>query len=127
MNSNLSNAVSRNVLPNPLPISSETDLNIRMVQVLTQLLKAHDPEKGFPKSMVDECLPTPLTAREYEILQLVYLGKSNKQIAQSLFVSVNTIKTHLSNLYVKLDVNSRIHAIIRLREILLLSRFKMAS
>lgn len=52
-----------------------------------------------------------LTSREYEVLQEMVLGKSNAEIADSLFLTVSTIKTHASNLFVKLDVKSRTQAI----------------
>lgn len=52
-----------------------------------------------------------LTAREYEVLQLLVQGASNAEIADKLFLSLSTIKTHVSNLFVKMDVKSRTQAI----------------
>ncbi|WP_262898768.1 helix-turn-helix transcriptional regulator [Dawidia soli] len=52
-----------------------------------------------------------LTAREYEVLQLMAKGCSNTEIAEALFLSLSTIKTHASNLFVKMDVTSRTKAI----------------
>jgi ATP/maltotriose-dependent transcriptional regulator MalT len=52
-----------------------------------------------------------LTSREYEVLQLMVKGYSNAEIAESLFLSLSTIKTHASNLFVKMDVPSRTKAI----------------
>jgi DNA-binding CsgD family transcriptional regulator len=52
-----------------------------------------------------------LTPREYEVLQLMVKGHSNAEIAESLFLSLSTIKTHASNLFVKMDVTSRTKAI----------------
>jgi len=52
----------------------------------------------------------PLSEREREILQLVSQGKSNKQIALDLFISVNTVKVHVSNVYEKIGVSSRTEA-----------------
>jgi ATP/maltotriose-dependent transcriptional regulator MalT len=52
-----------------------------------------------------------LTNREYEILLLVTKGHSNAEIAEFLFLSLSTVKTHLSNLYIKLDVKRRTQAI----------------
>ena len=49
----------------------------------------------------------PLTAREQEVLQLILSGKSNREIAQALFISENTVKTHARNIYSKYDVSSR--------------------
>lgn len=52
-----------------------------------------------------------LTSREYEVLQLIVKGLSNTEIAETLFLSVSTIKTHASNLFFKMDVKSRTQAI----------------
>jgi len=48
-----------------------------------------------------------LTGREYDVLQLVAKGYSNADIAANLFLSVSTVKTHVSNLLVKMDVKNR--------------------
>lgn len=48
-----------------------------------------------------------LTAKEQEILDLILAGKSNKEIASSLFIEVSTVKTHINKIYGKLDVKSR--------------------
>ena len=52
-----------------------------------------------------------LSKREYEVLKEVALGLSNQEIAKKLFVSESTIKTHVSNLLVKLNAKRRTHAI----------------
>lgn len=52
-----------------------------------------------------------LSTREYEILQLLARGCSNADMAGGLFLSLSTIKTHVSNLYFKMDVKSRTQAI----------------
>lgn len=52
-----------------------------------------------------------LTQREYEVLQCLTCGYSNAEIADALFLSVSTIKTHVSNLFVKMEVKSRTQAI----------------
>jgi DNA-binding CsgD family transcriptional regulator len=51
-----------------------------------------------------------LTRREYEILQLVAEGHSNAQLARMLWVTEQTVKFHLSNIYRKLDVANRTEA-----------------
>ncbi|WP_299258495.1 response regulator transcription factor [uncultured Aquimarina sp.] len=52
-----------------------------------------------------------LSKREYEVLCEIALGLSNKEIAKKLFVSESTIKTHVSNVLVKLDAKRRTQAI----------------
>lgn len=52
-----------------------------------------------------------LSTREYEVLQLLAKGYSNAEIARSLFLSVSTVKTHVSNLFFKMDVKSRTQTI----------------
>ena len=52
-----------------------------------------------------------LSNREYEVLQLISKGYSNADISKSLFLSVSTVKTHVSNLFKKMDVQSRTQAI----------------
>jgi DNA-binding CsgD family transcriptional regulator len=57
-----------------------------------------------------------LSKREYEILQLINEGLSNQQIADKLYVSENTIKKHVSNLFLKLDVERRTEAVKKAKE-----------
>lgn len=54
-----------------------------------------------------------LTLREQEVLDQLILGMSNKAIGEKLFLSVNTIKTHILSIYNKLDVNNRTQAAIK--------------
>lgn len=63
-----------------------------------------------------EQLVDPLTDREEEVLLRLFDGQSNKAIGQSLFVSVDTVKTHLKRIYAKLGVTSRNQAVERGRE-----------
>jgi len=55
----------------------------------------------------------PLSEREQEVLRLIAGGHSNQQIAQTLVVAESTIKTHLNNIYAKLNVNSRLQALTK--------------
>lgn len=59
---------------------------------------------------------TGISTREYEVLELMSRGMSNQEIADNLFVSLNTVKTHASNLYIKLDVKRRTQAVQRAKE-----------
>jgi len=74
----------------------------------------HVPLVSFDK--INKYLITPLTDREFDVIRLPYAGKTNQQIADALFIAMNTLKKHINNAYFKLDVNSRTTAIARLRE-----------
>jgi ATP/maltotriose-dependent transcriptional regulator MalT len=52
-----------------------------------------------------------LSKRELEILSFLAQGHSNQEIATKLFVSISTVKTHIQNLFEKLDVKRRIQAV----------------
>jgi DNA-binding CsgD family transcriptional regulator len=56
-----------------------------------------------------------ITGREREIIQKVIEGRSNAEIAQELFISLATVKTHLHNIYQKIDVDSRYDLLARVR------------
>jgi DNA-binding NarL/FixJ family response regulator len=75
------------------------------------------PHINFEK--INRHLITQISIREFDVLQLIYQGIPNRQIAEGLFVSANTVKKHINNAYIKLDVNSRSTAIARLRELML--------
>lgn len=61
-----------------------------------------------------------ISPREWEVLVCLAQGLSNEEIAQKLFVSANTVKTHLGNVYGKLAVNRRTQAIDKARSLGLL-------
>tara|TARA_R110000824_G_scaffold125051_3_gene283959 strand:- start:240 stop:665 length:426 start_codon:yes stop_codon:yes gene_type:complete len=52
-----------------------------------------------------------ISGRELEVLEALADGQSNKQIGRTLDISPNTVKTHVANLYAKLQVNGRVRAI----------------
>lgn len=61
-----------------------------------------------------------ISKREHEVLELMARGLTNQEIADKMFVSVNTIKTHSTNLFSKLDVKRRTQAIQKAKELLLI-------
>ncbi|WP_135480228.1 LuxR C-terminal-related transcriptional regulator [Candidatus Chloroploca mongolica] len=61
----------------------------------------------------------PLTERELDVLRLICAGKSNQEIADELFLALNTVKRHVNNLYGKLGVSRRAQAIIEARRLAL--------
>lgn len=61
-----------------------------------------------------------ISQREYDVLQLMSEGLSNQEIADKLFISLPTVKTHAANLYMKLDVKRRTQAVQRAKELQLI-------
>lgn len=61
-----------------------------------------------------------ITSREYEVLELIAKGFSNKEIAEDLFLSESTIKTHVSSLLVKLNAKRRTQAIQIAKKLLII-------
>ncbi len=74
-------------------------------------------EKSVYKAMADfqvnqdEINKLNLSSRELEVLQLMAQGLSNQEISERLFVSLNTIKTHSSNIFEKMEVKRRTQAV----------------
>jgi DNA-binding NarL/FixJ family response regulator len=68
--------------------------------------RAAAPQRAFPE----------LTEREEEVLSLVAQGRSNREIARQLFVSLKTVRNHVSNILLKLQVADRAQAVIRARD-----------
>ncbi|MBK3495527.1 response regulator transcription factor [Viridibacillus sp. YIM B01967] len=60
----------------------------------------------------DRPLHEDLTEREHEILQLIAQGKPNQDIADELFIAIKTVKTHVSNILSKLEVQDRTQAVV---------------
>ena len=68
----------------------------------------------------EEMTARSISKRELEVLELMSEGLSNKEIAERLFVSLNTIKTHSAKLFEKLEVNRRTQAIEKAKKLQLL-------
>lgn len=81
------------------------------------LIKLREESKraGFTEPTInfDAVNGSDLSKRELEVLREIAMGYTNKEIGEKLFVSENTIKTHLNNIYMKLEVNRRTQAISR--------------
>ena len=74
---------------------------------------------SHPQAKTDG-LVEPLTSRELEVLQLIAAGDSNRTIAGKLVITVSAVKKHTGNIFGKLNVNSRTHAVARARQLKLL-------
>jgi len=76
--------------------------------------------KGGANPMVahlEDGLPVFLSAREIEVLALIAEGKSNQEISAQLYLALNTVKRHAYNIYAKLEVKKRTHAVSRARQL----------
>ena len=80
------------------------------------LAPARVPASGSPQPLLN-----PLTERELEVLRLIAEGMSNQQIAAKLILAIGTVKFYASQIYSKLQVENRIQALARARELNLLS------
>jgi non-specific serine/threonine protein kinase len=70
-----------------------------------------------PVSKTQAALPNELTAREREVLQLLYAGRSNREIGGALFISERTAQSHVQHILDKLGVNTRTAAAARATEL----------
>jgi two-component system, NarL family, response regulator LiaR len=71
----------------------------------------HRGETVAPPALEAAPNGTPLSAREAEVLELICRGLSNLEIADQLFVSVNSVKTYVRQIYQKIDVSRRAQAV----------------
>lgn len=84
------------------------------VEYLTRLLDASAERETSSDS------PTVLSERELEILRLISSGLSNQEIADQLVIALSTVKSHVRQIFNKLNVNSRTQVLARARELSLL-------
>lgn len=92
----------------------ERDL-LSSVEIALFRHQQENDDKNLNKARLDQKAITPFTDTEFKIIQLLWEGLSNQAIANKLFVSVNTVKTHIKNIYDKMDVNSRNELLVKLR------------
>ena len=86
-----------------------------------RLLAAFPAEVSFQTAVsklpIDQSgLIEPLSERELEILQKIAEGLTNPEIANRLYLSLNTVKVHTRNIYSKLDVHNRTQAVAKARD-----------
>jgi LuxR family maltose regulon positive regulatory protein len=90
------------------------------VDYVSKILAAFETKKQRPDLPPNQGLVEPLSKRELEILALIATGLKNKEIAEQLFISLNTVLYHIKNIYNKLGVKKRTLAIIKARDLNLL-------
>ncbi|ADB49952.1 LuxR C-terminal-related transcriptional regulator [Conexibacter woesei] len=98
--------------------------------LLARTIRAGTAHRSFAGELLDAlehdgarplALPEPLSGREEAVLRCLPTMMSNREIATELYVSVNTVKTHLKHIYRKLDAADRREAVRRARELQLLA------
>ncbi|MCY1394320.1 HTH-type transcriptional regulator MalT [compost metagenome] len=89
---------------------------LQMREQLSQLLRAPATQSTRETRLLLE----PLTRREQDVLRRMADGQGNQQIADGLYISLSTVKTHINNLFRKLDANDRESALQVTRELKLL-------
>ena len=105
-----------------------TEAQTRLMTYADKLLKTFTDnapqlaitDKPVNSPVLQSSLLEPLSARELEVLHLIAEGLSNREIADRLFITINTVKKHTRLTFDKLDVANRTHAVARARELGLL-------
>ncbi len=81
-------------------------------ETLLERIRAGAPPRAAPSAAVAAPVEPPaLTEREVEVLRLLADGASSREIADSLFISVTTVRTHVQNILRKLEVHSQLQAV----------------
>lgn len=84
-------------------------------ELLDVIRTVHAGHRHLPAQIATEiafhAYDEPLTGREVDILRLIAVGEANKQVARNLGIAEETVKAHLKNIFAKLDVADRTHAV----------------
>lgn len=87
----------------------------KIISAIHEVMEGGGPMSAHIARMVIDSFKrnesSPLTRRETEILEQISTGKSRKRIAQELFIDLETVKSHIKNIYQKLNVHSKADAI----------------
>jgi DNA-binding NarL/FixJ family response regulator len=96
-------------------LEGEPALNRDLATELLWRLATKAPERLTEREPAD--LPEPLTPRELEVLRLLALGHTNRQVAKELVISLGTSKNHVEHIRVKLGASDRTQAVVRALEL----------
>jgi len=101
------------------PFNEKSLLTTLEIGLANYAMQANQIVPTLQLKQLNKHLISPISDREFEVISLIYAGKTNQQIAQELYISLNTIKRHINNVYTRLDVTSRSMAIAKMRELML--------
>ena len=110
-------------LADPVPelLERHTRRHTAHTDLISEILELRAGLEGTAVRQASESLPEPLTESETRVLRLLATDLSKREIGNELYVSVNTVKTHVKHLYAKLDVRTRREAVERARALGLLT------
>ena len=86
-------------------------------RLLRRLASEGEMRRGARDATENDYVVEPLTPRELEVLELMKLGRTNRQIAQDLVISLGTAKNHVEHIISKLGVSDRTQAVVRALEL----------
>lgn len=112
---------AKNTLPAGYIVKPFTDAGLFAALEVALFNHTQKNKQLFPdlnETIINGKLSSALTDREFDVVKLVYDGKTNNQVAEDLFISVNTVKAHIKNIHQKLDTDSRSTLIARLRQLM---------
>jgi DNA-binding NarL/FixJ family response regulator len=101
------------LLAGAIAIVFDTDVERALVATARATLAG---QLAVPRALTRQIAPRALSHREKEILTLVVLGLTNRQIADRLYLAESTVKTHVSSAFRKLDASSRAEAAARIQD-----------
>lgn len=93
------------------------EIDVLRANINTKIVDDNKSDVIEIQKNINSFLSNPLSERELEVLEELSKGKTNKEIGETLFVSVNTIRTHLNKIYEKLDVSNRTQAVKKANDI----------
>jgi LuxR family maltose regulon positive regulatory protein len=82
------------------------------IEYINKLLRVFEKEKKVSASYTDDAL----SSRELDTLKLIAENLSNQEIADALYISITTVKTHVRNILLKLEAKNRNEAVIKAKE-----------
>jgi DNA-binding NarL/FixJ family response regulator len=106
-------ALRRVLLAGATGIVFEDDVDRALVPTARAVLAG---QLTVPTVLGQQIAPRPLSHREKQILALVVLGMTNREIANKLWLAESTVKTHLSSAFRKIDARSRSEAVTRIQD-----------
>ena len=88
-----------------------------IAEIVNAVQAVHQRHVDLPKDLADRFISRQmqqdLSEREFDILEHLVAGKTNKEISSSLYIAEDTVKTHVKNLFAKLDVHDRTDAAVK--------------